>query len=393
MKSVFGVVLFAVVSGIGLGAALGYLEGRLPEGPSKNPSTVGAEQPESPSSLKGPVAEVPETTFNFNRMERASSMSHAFKIKNTGDKPLHVEVASTTCKCTVGDLSENDIPPGEETDIVLEWTAKTPPGPFRHGATLETNDPRHSRIELVVEGEVVESTALQPPELLFGTIQAGESKEVFCYLVSSIEEDAQVLQHELSNPEIAKHVSISVSPVDEAELKALSALSAVEITAAFRAGKTQGPFFDWLTLETNLPRAEKLTVPLTGNVVGDISVFGPGWIATQNLLQFGSVDGKTGKKIRLLVAVRGDHARDTQLSVASVDPEELKVTLGDAKQMGEKLVHFPLFVEIPRGTRPMVRMSKVGEDEESGHGDGLIVLDSTHPATSEVRLKVRFSVE
>lgn len=393
MKSVLGVILFAALSGLGLGAALGYLEGRLPEVSPPKLSSEGSEATESTSIVKRPIAELAETTFDFDRMERGTSMTHAFKIKNAGDAPLHVEVVSTTCKCTVGDLAKNDLAPGEETDIVLEWTAKVAPGPFRHGADIETNDPRHSRIELSVEGDIVESTTLQPPELLFGTVQAGETKESYCYLVSSIEEDAQILHHEVSDPEIAKHLDVTISPVDKAELKALSALSAVKVTATYRAGKTQGPFFGWLTLETNLPSAEKLTVPLSGNVVGDISVFGPGWISSQNLLQFGAVDGQTGKKVRLLVAVRGEHAQDTQLSVASIDPEELKVTLGEAKPMGEELVHFPLFVEIPPGTHPMVRMTKAGEDDDSGRGDGLIVLNSTHPATSEVRLKVRFSVE
>ncbi len=393
MKSLLGVVLFAALCGLGLGAALGYLEGRLPDAPPKNLTAASSTSPHSASPVKGPIAVVPETTFNFDRMERASSMTHAFKIKNVGDKPLHVEVVSTTCKCTVGELSENDIAPGEETDIELEWTAKTAPGPFRHGATLETNDLRHSRIELVVEGEVVESTTLQPPELLFGTVQAGETKETSCFLVSSIEKDAKILHYELSDPEIAKQIDIDFSPVDKAILNDFKALSAVKVTATYRAGKSQGPFFAWLTLETNLPRAEKLTVPLTGNVVGDISVFGPGWIASQNLLQLSAVDGKAGKKVRLLVAVRGDNAKETQLSVASVDPKELKVTLGEGKQMGEKLVHFPLFVEIPPGTRPLVRMSKPGEDDDTSRGDGLIVLNSTHPVTSELRLKVRFSVE
>ncbi len=391
MKSVLGVILFAALSGIGLGAALGYLEGRLPSLPVDQPNA--ADSADVPLNARGPVAEIGETVFNFGRMERATSKTHVFKIKNVGDAPLHLEVVSTTCKCTVGDLSNEEVLPGDETDIELEWVAKTAPGPFRHGATLATNDPRSSRFELTVEGEVVESTTLQPPELLFGKVQAGEAKEAFCYLVSNIEKDAKILGYEVSDPEVAKQIDIQLTPVDEAELKAFSAISAMKVTATYQAGKTQGPFFSWLTLETNLPSAEKLTVPLTGNVVGDISIYGPGWVASQNLLQLGSVDSTNGKKARLLIAVRGTKAKDTQLSVASVEPEQLKVTLGEVKQMGEELIHVPLFVEIPPGTRPMVRMSNVGENEDTTGGDGSIVLTSNHPTTSEVRLKVRFSVE
>ena len=47
----------------------------------------------------------------------------------------------------------------------------------------------------------------------------------------------------------------------------------------------------------------------------------------------------------------------------------------------------PLTVEIPAGTRPMVR---AGEDQG---GEGEIVLATTHPDTSEVRLRVFFTVQ
>ena len=160
-----------------------------------------------------------------------------------------------------------------------------------------------------------------------------------------------------------------------------------------QAGKSIGPFFTWLTLETNLKSAEKLTVPITGNVVGDISIFGPGWTANQGVLRIGAVSSKQGKVVRLNVAVRGEHAPATKLEVASVDPSELKVSLGKSKEMGKQLVHFPLTLEIPVGTRPMVRIARPGEESDSPQGDGVIVLKSTHPDTTEVRLLIRFSVE
>ena len=390
MKSVWSVILLAVVSGLGVGAALGYLEGRLPPVPP-----APAERPSDTSSApqqSGPLAEIPETTFDFGRMERGSSMTHAFKIRNVGDEPLQLEVASTTCKCTVGDLSNNEVAPGEESDVLLDWVAKTPPGPFRHGASLSTNDPRHPRIELVVEGKVVESTTLQPAEMLFGTVQAGGSQEASCYLLSSLEEDVQILKHEIADPAFADQIDISISSVDPAEVKDSSVLSARKVTATYHAGTSQGPFLTWLTLETNLPKAERLSVPLSGNVVGDISVFGPGWIPTQNLLRLGNLESKQGKQARLNIAIRGEHARETALAVASIDPPELRATLGEPREMNEKLVHIPLLVEVPPGTRAMVRMSKDAEDEHPTHGDGLIVLSSTHPDTTEVRIKVRFLV-
>ncbi len=389
MKTVLSIVLFSALAGIGLGSALGYIEARLPA--KTSPTT--SEPATKPQTLKGPIAELPETTFNFDRIERGTSMKHAFKIRNVGDAPLKVDVASTTCKCTVGDLGKNEIPPGEETDVMLEWTAKTPPGPFRHGATLSSTDPLRSRIELVVEGDVVESNTLLPPELLFGTVSANGTKDVSTYLVSNLEDEVQITRHEFSDPEVAKQIKLTITPVEKDKLPVAAARSGMKVTATYTASKSIGPFFTWLTLETNLKSAEKLTVPITGNVVGDISIFGPGWTANQGVLRVGAVSSKAGKIVRLNVAVRGEHAQGTQLEVASVDPPELKVSLGEPKEMGKQLVHFPLTLEIPVGTRPMVRIARPGEESDSPHGDGVIVLKSTHPDTTEVRLLMRFSVE
>lgn len=391
MKPVILIVLLAAAAGAGLGTALGYIEARLPE-QAAQPTSVHKSEGAGPKT--GPIAQVPEKEFNFDRIEQGASMKHAFKIRNVGDAPLKVSVLKTTCKCTVGDLAKNEVAPGEETEIELEWTAKTAPGPFRHGATLSTSDPRLSTLELTVEGDVVASSTLQPAELLLGTVSANTSKSVSTILTSNLTNDAQILKHEFSDPEIGKQFKLEITPLEKPELPRPEALSGIKVTATFDAGKTIGPFFTWLTLQTNLKNAEKLTVPVTGSVVGDISVFSPLWTPSQGVLRIGPVPSKSGKSVRLNLAIRGEHAIGTNVAVANVDPPELKVTLGEVKEMGKELVHIPMTVEIVPGTRRMVRMSKITGDEESTEkGDGEIVLSTTHPDTSEVRLKVRFSVE
>jgi hypothetical protein len=50
-------------------------------------------------------------------------------------------------------------------------------------------------------------------------------------------------------------------------------------------------------------------------------------------------------------------------------------------------VRVPLNIEIPAGTRPMVRAG------ENLGGEGEVVLATTHPITSKVRLRVTFTVQ
>ncbi|NOZ41193.1 MAG: DUF1573 domain-containing protein [Planctomycetes bacterium] len=390
MKSLFSISLFAALLGLGLGAGLAYVEvppvanqrSALPE--QSNPG----EQPErTPEVSSLPKAELSETVFKFGNIERGTSMSHVFKIRNVGQMPLHVEVESTTCKCTVGDLSKNDIGPNEESEVLLEWVAKTGPGPFRHGAVLSTNDPTQSSINLTVEGQVVESTAMSPSELIFGTVRKGESPSATLYLMSFLDQEVKILDYELSDTELAKLMEISITSADLDELPSPDAKSGVKITATYRTGKTIGPFRSWLTLNTNLKNAEKLTVLIAGNVVGDISIFGPGWNAPVGLLRMGSFSGDQGKVVKLKVAIRGEFAQEARLEVAEVDPPQLKATVGEPQQMGEKLLHVPLIVEVPAGTSPIVRL---GEPVSS---DAHIVLRSNHEEIPDIRLRVRFAVE
>jgi len=71
----------------------------------------------------------------------------------------------------------------------------------------------------------------------------------------------------------------------------------------------------------------------------------------------------------------------------SKDPEELKITLGEPKQVKDTLVHVPVDIEIPPGTRPMVHL-------ETAQGEaGRIVFSTTHPKIKELSLSVRFAVE
>jgi len=386
MKSLLAVTVVSALLGLGLGALLAYVETpvTVPRGPA---ATISKQPDKLTHATKIPKAEVPELVYEFGNIERGTSMSHEFKVRNVGELPLRVKVASTTCKCTVGDLSKDEIGPDEETVVRLEWVAQTGPGPFRHGAVLSTNDPTQSSIDLTVEGQVVESTAMSPPELIFGTVTAGESPTASLYLMSFLDQDIKVLGYELSDEAVAKQLDIKFTQAKSSELPSSDAVGGLKVSATYRSGKTVGPFRSWLTMTTNLKNAKKLTVPVAGSVVGDVSIFGPGWVAQKGLLRMGSFSSAKGKTVALKVAVRGEHAQQSQLEVAEIDPPQLKAALGEPRKMGEQLSHVPLVIEVPAGTKPIVRL---GEPVSS---DAHIVLRSNHSEIPDVRLRVWFAVE
>jgi hypothetical protein len=384
----------AIVVGAAGGAALGYWEAR--------PWTIHAavDKPaapkEAPAAASGeaPRAAIAETTYKFDKMETGAQGRHAFPIRNEGKSPLTVAFLSHTCKCTKVELDGKEvdagdlitIPPGGQGEALLEW-AGVAAGPFRHGASFETNDPALSRLELYVEGEIVESTTLQPSLLSFGSVQVGEPARAEAMVVAFAEPEVKVLSHEVVDAKLAERVKVAVEPVAKDELPK-GAEAAARIVATFEPGSTLGPFAGAVRLKTNLERAASLVLPIHGIVKGDISIIAnSGWSENQGLLRMPPIDGAEGGALQLKVAIRGDHAAETELSVKSVSPPELKASLGERIAIRDNFIHVPLTVEIPPGTRSMIRNG----DEHGGEGE--VVLATTHPVTPEVRLRVMFTVK
>jgi hypothetical protein len=393
MRTTLTWAICAALLGSIAGVALGYWEARpWTLGAAGAPAAKADADPAKP--LAAPKAEIAETTFNFDKMESGATQRRDFPVKNTGKAPLSIEFVSHTCKCTTVELNGKKVEPGaavvvapgEQAVVMLEWQAKVPAGPFRHGATFTTNDPMQSRLELQVEGEIVDSTTLYPAHLDFTSLRVGEPGEAIMFVTSALDPEVQILSHKVTDETLAERISVKVEPAKAEELPP-GAKAGAKIIATYTPGGAIGPFGGAMELTTNLKNAANRIVPIYGNVRGDISFFGKGWTEASGLLRMPPATSAEGGSTRLNVAVRGEHAKDTKLAVVRVEPPELKATLGEMKQINDKLAQAQLTVEIPPGTRPMVRAG----DAQGGEGE--IILSTTHPETPEVRLRVTFTVK
>jgi len=395
MRTTLTWAIAAVILGAIGGVALGYWEARpwtvgADKGADKRDKQSAADEPTS-----GPRAVVAETVYNFGKMESGTKQRRTFPIKNAGDAPLTVEFVSHTCKCTTVTLNGKPVEPGaatvvkaeNETNVLLEWAANVQAGPFRHGATFTTNDPAQSRLEIYVEGDVVESTALVPSQLSFSGLRVGQPGKAEMFVMSFLEPEVQILSHQVRDEKLAKQIEVKIEPAPKDQLPSPEARAGVKVTATYNPSGAIGPFAGSLELKTNLKQAPEVVVPIYGSVKGDISIFGKGWTEATGMLRMDPATSAGGATSNLNVAVRGPHADATKLTIASTDPSELKAKLGEPKAIRKDFVQVPLAVEVPPGTRPMVR---AGEDQG---GLGEIVLATTHPETPEVRLRVAFTVK
>jgi hypothetical protein len=381
---VLSVIVSSAIVGTAVGAALAYVEVR--PGAQETRVARPTETPPPPGESE-PRVSVDGPQFDFGTMQRGTTKSHEFVFHNVGHGPLTLRVGNTSCKCTLGSVPADPIPPGGQVSVTLEWTAKINAGPFRQTASVITNDPTQSRVELQVDGKVTEATGVMPSDFIFDKVTAGESKSAEVFVMAMTQDDLQVGEPVLSSAETKQYFDVRVEPVEKSALPNPDAKQGVKITVTAKPGLPLGRFDQWLKVSTNIEDAKKLEIPILGRVLGNISVHGRLWNEEQETLRLGTVKSEEGTSATLNVVIRGEGADATRLSVESSDPPELVAKLGEPKHLSPTLVHVPLVVEIPPGTPPMARL----ETEQSEAGK--IVLKTTSKEAAEMVLHVRFAVE
>lgn len=122
---------------------------------------------------KGPVLEFDngsgEMVLDYGKIKKSSEPFRTVKFKNTGDEPLIIKNARSTCGCTVPDWPKDPILPGEESSIKIRY-ATDRVGKINKKVTITTNDGKDYFIQL--DGEVLnddtqqESVPLKKPSMI-----------------------------------------------------------------------------------------------------------------------------------------------------------------------------------------------------------------------------------
>ena len=111
---------------------------------------------------KGPVLEFEggavEMVLDYGKVKKSSEPFRTVKFKNTGDEPLIIKNARSTCGCTVPDWPKDPILPGEESSIKIRY-ATDRVGKINKKVTITTNDGKDYFIQL--DGEVLNEEAKQ----------------------------------------------------------------------------------------------------------------------------------------------------------------------------------------------------------------------------------------
>ena len=347
---------------------------------------------QAPPSAGGGQVSVDQEEFNFGRMDSSQDGKHLFVFTNRGDKILTLNLGSTSCSCTVSELKDHELEPGQSTKVLVTWHSKKHTGPFHQSATIMTNDPLRPEVTLTIKGEYIRHVYADPDELTFG--QIGGTKPVthetriFCNLPN---QQVKIQGYQLSDPSLDRFFQVDDVPLEADELRKYEGVtSGVLVRVTVKPGLPLGRFQQRIILSTNLTEDSQVDLPLFGSV-GKVSLVGAGWNSETGVLDIGAVDGRSGTQRRLLVLVRGPNAKEMKFKVASVEPGFLKVKLGKTvvADTGE-LSKTELLIEIPAGEILKKKAPANHQGEKNGKR-GEILLETIQPPVHSLWIHIRFA--
>ncbi len=388
MKTTLAILLI-ILLGVGLGIGMANL--RVGSAPWK-PNFGDGKAKITPARPNGPTSKavMKETSFDFGTLDMAGTGTHDFTIANAGAAPLELTSGPTSCRCTMTKLEHEKVPPGGSAKINLTWRPTNSPGPYQQTATILTNDPEQPRITLTISGKITVAVQFSPAELVFSRLSSSETAAAESHLLYYLEAPMKVLGHEWAEADTARFFEVALTPMSADEVKKVQPLarSGQQVSIRVKPGLPQGPIRQKLILKTDVPSTPTLTLPIQGTVGSEIVIVGPGWNADSGVVNLGEIKSSEGAQRRLLLVVRGPARRETSFTVAEVEPNVLKASLGRPSEINKgAVVQTPLLITVPPGS-PAV--DRIGVEPSR---QGRIVLKTTHPQIHELQILVRFAVE
>jgi hypothetical protein len=327
-----------------------------------------------------PRVVVDHATHDFGTMDPLTTGSYSFVIRNEGSGPLKLTAGSTTCKCTVSELTRSVIEPGGSGSVRLTWNTGRGRPVYAHSATILTNDPKQKSIQLQIRGVVRVQLGAAPPEIVLDGVEPDQPQTVSTWIYSQIWDGLQVEQVTCSSDELRWEVE----PVDPSERPALKAKSACRLSLTLPAGLPEGFFREVVTCQVRPSasgKVETLEISLSGKVLRRLALYGPG-IDASGTLDLGVLPTGQGKDCRLVLKVR-DAVPELTVRDIETTPDFLDVELDPYETSSAATGLYHLNISVPQSAPACTFL----------HGEaGRIKLAIDHPRIGDLELRVRFAV-
>jgi hypothetical protein len=259
----------------------------------------------------GPKIACDEPTYNFGQQSPSQKVEHTFVVRNEGDLTLEIGNVRTSCGCTVANVSDKMLEPGESTDVVVVLDLKNRKGRQHKVITVECNDRSQPRYRLQLQGEAVSNIDLQPSRLYLGQVDDSTGATATADVVAMTGTVFQI-----------KEVSVR-SRVLEASLETVTDGSHYRVHVKTVNPMPRGPFQGIIHLVTDNDKTPTLDLNVSGVVPEALSV------APREIVMAESPNGVTR-----YIVVRPGKVREFKIESVETPAEGIEVNIIALPQQG-----------------------------------------------------------
>ena len=216
--------------------------------------SVSGQQLEKPLNA---TIDFSEHNFDFGCMPKGAKVTHTYNIENKGTDTLRIIKVTPSCGCTYAPLSKSDVGPGDSSQLDIFFDSKKFHGKITKKVSVLSNDPTDPFTEIYFSALVdrVHPLLSATPAVVESSLEEREK----------IGSSYQVKLSNTGDAPIGVDIVSSSEPYLEAKLSRASIEPGQSIDLIIKLRSTRESQKDaWysVTLETNDPQKQRLTIPL-----------------------------------------------------------------------------------------------------------------------------------
>jgi hypothetical protein len=174
----------------------------------------------TPSAWSEPRLTFESPVHDFRKVSQGTVINHTFVFRNTGDAPAVVERVTSSCGCTVANVSSKVIQPGKSGEIKASFDSTDFSGPVAKEVFVYMNTPRKPVQTLTLKGIVIEEITVSPKQLMFGTVKPGVRTEASLSIENNGKKTVRITSIKCGIPQITATSSKNIlKPGETASIK------------------------------------------------------------------------------------------------------------------------------------------------------------------------------
>jgi Protein of unknown function (DUF1573) len=204
-----------------------------------------------------------EKSHEFGSVARAAKVEYAFVITNPYKEDIHISSVRTSCGCTIPRIQKETLKSWEKGAIIAEFNTRAFTGQRGARVTVTIDQPQYAEVQLQVHGYIRTDVVVDPGQVAFGQVPAGDGAEKTLTIDYSGRGDWKILGVEPTSPFVKANVQ---------EVTRQGGRVAYKLAVSLDKSAPVGYVSDELVLKTNDTRSPQFPVKVDGFVVADLTV-------------------------------------------------------------------------------------------------------------------------